>query len=213
MNPQSPVSFTIEQDITKEKTADFLQWQCQVLEVCKNVEGYLKTENLPPLKGVRDKWHTILYFDNAENLTKWLESDTRHQWMKMRENIGGYRFIAYKTGFEEWLLKQKTLPRWKQALTVLFGLYPTIMLQTLLFVHVPVLDHFPIPVQTLIKNAMGCFALTWFVMPMVRKIFLFWIEPSQPSKKINFIGTLLISIGLILMVSLFQKLLPFPLIR
>lgn len=206
MDQQSSVSFTIEQDITQEKTGDFFQWQCQVTQACRAFDGYLKTENLPPLRGIRDKWHTIIYFDTPENLTRWLESDVRRDLMKLRENIGSYRFIGYKTGLESWLLQNKTLPRWKQVLSVLLGLYPTIMLQTLLFIHVPILDHLPVAIQVLLRNVMACFILTWFVMPTIRKIFHFWLEPAQPSRKNDLMGILLISIALILMVSIFEKL-------
>lgn len=206
MDQQSSVSFTIEQNISQEKTADFFQWQCQVTQACRTFEGYLKTENLPPLPDIREKWHTTIYFDTPENLTRWLESDTRRDLMKLRQNIGSYRFIGYKTGLEEWLLPRNTLPRWKQVLSVLFGLYPTIMLQTLLFIYVPILDHLPLAVQVLLRNLMACFILTWFVMPLVRKIFQFWLDPPQPSQKNDFMGVLLISIALILMVSIFQAL-------
>lgn len=200
----SSVSFIIEQDIPPETTDDFLRWQAEIIEASRRFEGFLRTENFPPSVNNNHKWYTVIHFDTPDNLTKWLDSDVRHQYIRTRQDrFGFYRFYSYKTGFEEWLTKQHKFPRWKQALSVLFGLYPTIMLQNILFFYWPIMEHWSLPLKVLTNNLLGCIILTWIVMPIVTKLFQFWLKPSKPSVNIDRIGVLLILLGLGLMVSFF----------
>lgn len=200
----SSVCFIIEQDIPPDKTGAFLQWQAEIIEISHQFKGYLKTDNFPPIPNIRDKWYTVIHFDTPENLTRWLESEARHRLIRNRkDNLGFYRFIGYKTGFEEWFSKQKNLPKWKQGLAVLFGLYPTVMLETILFTHWRVLESWSFASSMLVNNLISCFALTWIVMPLVKKLFSFWLEPKNQSIKLDGMGTLLILLGLSLMLSLF----------
>lgn len=200
----SSVSFIIEQHIPPEKTEAFLRWQETIIKASREFPGYLRTDNFPPSHGIRDKWYTVIHFDTPENLTIWLDSDTRHQLIRnRREQLGFYRLIAYKNSFEDWLIRQNNLPQWKQALTVLFGLYPTVMTATLIFSRWQITESWPVAIVILVSNIISCSMLTWIVMPLVRKLFNFWLKPPQPSSKIDWLGIFLITIGISFMVSLF----------
>jgi antibiotic biosynthesis monooxygenase (ABM) superfamily enzyme len=207
---QSWVSLIIENDIPIEKESEFKQWQSQIEEISSKFQGYLGTQELPQVEGIRHKWYTILYFDSPENLTLWLDSDVRHTFLKnTRKNLGSYRFVDYETSFAGWSYqeekKQSNLPLWKQNLIVLVALYPTVMLESLLISHWQLIDSWTFPEQLLINNLITCSLLTWLVMPTARNLFSFWLKPETESVKINFIGLLLIVFILSLMVSLFNN--------
>ncbi len=200
----SSVSFIIEQDIPPEKTDDFLKWQAEIIEASRQFKGFLRTENFPPSSNTRPKWYTVIHFDTPENLTQWLDSEVRHQFIRTRpDKLGFYRFYSYKTGFEAWLSKQKNLPKWKQGLSVLFGLYPTVMLESILFSHWPITESWSFATIILLNNLISCLILTWLVMPLVTRLFQFWLKPQKPSLQIDYLGALLIIFGLGLMVSFF----------
>jgi len=98
---------------------------------------------------------------------------------------------------------QKNLPRWKQALSVLLGLYPVVMSETILFSAWQITDSWLITWRVLLNNIISCFLLTWIIMPFIRKIFNFWLNPQKSSAKIDWLGSSLIIIGLVFMVSFF----------
>lgn len=204
----SSVSFIIEQDIPPDKTKYFLQWQKEINQVCCQFKGYLKTENFPSSSSKKNKWYTIIYFDSKDNLTLWLDSEERYHFVQARKNkLGFYRFIGYKTGLEEWLVSKKILPKWKQALAVLLGIYPIVMLETILFSSWQIIASWSLSWQILVNNLISCSVLTWLVMPLVSKLFKFWLDPPKPSLWNNYLGIFLIIIGLLLMVSFFTALL------
>ncbi|MBE9171048.1 hypothetical protein IQ238_27210 [Pleurocapsales cyanobacterium LEGE 06147] len=100
----SSVSLVIEHDLPIGKESEFSRWQSEIIAASRQFQGYLGTDNLPPVKGVQDKCYTIIYFDTPENLTRWLESDVRHRLIKTRrKNFGPYQFIIYslRNGFRK----------------------------------------------------------------------------------------------------------------
>jgi antibiotic biosynthesis monooxygenase (ABM) superfamily enzyme len=208
----SSVSLVIEHDLPIGKESEFSRWQSEIIAASSQFEGYLRTEILPPMEEDQDKWYTVIYFDTAEHLTRWLESDVRHKLIKTkRKNLGSYQFIHYETGLESWFARQKNSqkiqlspPPWKQAFAVLFGLYPTVMLETLLFSYLGLMESWSLAPTVLVNNLISCFLLTWLVMPFVRKLLHFWLQPRSDSWHTDFSGTLIIFLGLGFMVSIFN---------
>jgi uncharacterized protein len=217
---ESNASIVIEyDDIADGKEAQFLQWQSEIRGGLNQFEGYLKTDLCRPIQGMQEKWYIVVHFDTPAHLGEWLDSDIRHQIIgKGKKKFGPYRY-KIQTGFEGWFGKYNdtnpSTPAWKQNFAVLFGLYPTVMLETLFFSRFGVLDAWSLAPKMFVNNLISCSLLTWVVMPLTTSLLNFWLKPQQavaenlgrtsPSPiQTNLIGTLLIFVAYGFMIAIFQ---------
>jgi uncharacterized protein len=219
-DPITNASIVIEyDDIADDKEAQFLQWQAEIRAGLEQFDGYLKTDLCRPIHGMQEKWYIVVHFDSPAHLGEWLDSDIRHHIIgKGKKNFGPYRY-KIQTGFEGWFGKgtNAITPAWKQNFAVLFGLYPTVMLETLFFSRFGVLDSWSLAPKMFVNNLISCSLLTWVVMPLTTALLNFWLKPQQstgdaggresPSPtQTNLIGTLLIFIAYGFMIAIFQAL-------
>jgi uncharacterized protein len=224
--PESNASIVIEYDeIADNKEAQFLQWQSEIRAGLQQFEGYLKTDLCHPIQGIQEKWYIVVHFDSPAHLGEWLDSDLRHRIIgKGKKEFGPYRY-KIQTGFEGWFGKngaELSTPAWKQNFAVLFGLYPTVMLETIFFSHFGVLDTWSLAPKMFVNNLISCSLLTWVVMPLTTMLLNFWLKPQQdagqglersnsvcaeklPSPtQTNLIGTFLVFIAYGFMIAIFH---------
>jgi uncharacterized protein len=114
------------------------------------------------------------------------------------------------TGLEGWFALNRGSgatvsgpPPWKQALSVLLALYPTVMILNFL---TPIWHTLPFADQMLIGNILSCVALTWLVMPRVTQLLHFWLAGPVWDWRNEAIGVGTIVGGLALLVFIFQAL-------
>lgn len=215
VEPIATSSIVIEYDgIPGEKESEFRKWQAEIRSGVSQFEGYVRTDVFPPIQGAQKKWYVVVNFDSPATLSQWLDSDTRHDLISR----GNRRFGAYRyhignglTGLEAWFSKRLNAdgkrsnpPAWKQNFAVLFGLYPTVMVETLLFAKLRFMDGWALPYQMFVNNLVSCSLLTWVVMPSVTWLLNFWLKPPQPQPKLNLMGALLVFVGYSLMVAVFS---------
>jgi hypothetical protein len=97
--------------------------------------GYQATEVYPPT-GDGDEWVIIVHFDDEAMLRAWLDAPERTAWLaKLPRDALGFRQQTMPAGFGSWVAGQTAdgtpVPHWKSFLLVLVGLYPVVMLLTL----------------------------------------------------------------------------------
>ena len=201
----------IEYEILADKELLFEQWQAELRAAVSKFKGYLHTDIFPPVIGVHNKWYIVVRFDNSANLTCWLDSDIRHELIRIgRKNFAPYEYKNWGTGLEGWFDKKRSgkpepiLPAWKQNFAVLFGLYPTVMIESLLFSHFRLMENWTFANQIFVGNIISCSLLTWVVMPFVTKLLKFWLKPQQNLIQINLIGISIVFVGYGLMISIFN---------
>ena len=105
-------------------------------------EGFPVTgepSSIRPADERHQEWVAVIHFDDHESLERWLDSPVRAEWIKkLRDEIGDFQLKTLPTGFGAWFAGLSTGPEgepppsWKIAMTVLLGLYPTVMLLALL---------------------------------------------------------------------------------
>jgi hypothetical protein len=214
--PMPGGSIVIEYDgIAGEKESEFRKWQADIRSGVTQFEGYLRTDVFPAIKGAQDRWYIVVHFDTPAHLSQWLDSDTRHRLISMgKRRFGAYRYHMGNglTGLEAWFSKRidatgkrSSPPAWKQNFAVLFGLYPTVMVETLLFNRLRLMDNWALPYQMFVSNLVSCSLLTWAVMPFVTWLLNFWLKPQQSNTRLNLIGALLVFLGYSLMVAVFRS--------
>lgn len=81
---------------------------------------------------------------------------------------------------------------WRDALVVLFVLYPTVMLISLyISPHIPV----PFAANIFIGNIISIFLMSWFIMPKVTGWLRFWLSPPKDAPTSNTLKGLAITLG------------------
>jgi antibiotic biosynthesis monooxygenase (ABM) superfamily enzyme len=162
------------------------------------------------------KWYSIVHFDTPEHLNQWVKSRDRESMISTGSKVfSSYRFMSFATGLEGWFSQRQGgeqmglgPPAWKQNLSVVLGLYPVVMMQSLLFGALGIMQEWSLPSSMIVNNLITSSILTWLVMPLVSQVFGFWLYPaSQPTvQKKDWLGTLAIAGALVLMVLLFNAL-------
>ncbi|MGB5975722.1 MAG: hypothetical protein WBG38_20520 [Nodosilinea sp.] len=197
----------------------FRQWYDRLVKAASQFEGYTRTDLCPPLHcddGVI-KWYSIVHFGTPEHLDLWLRSGDRTELLNQgRDTFLAYRYKSFTTGLEGWFSghiggdEQHSLgpPPWKQVLAVVLGLYPTLMVQSMVFGALGIMQSWPMAASLVINNLITSSVLTWVVMPRISKTLRFWLRPAYrlTTLQTNLIGAGLIATALVFMATLFNYL-------
>jgi antibiotic biosynthesis monooxygenase (ABM) superfamily enzyme len=185
-----------------ERVERFLELQRGITQAAEGFRGYEATDVYPPTDSQDTNWVVVIRFDGPETLQRWLDSPVRAEWVEtLRNEMGDFRLKSLPTGFAAWFAgmvnesKGGLPPSWKMALTVLFALYPTVMLLTI--VVVPYLSRLGLAVSMLISNALSVSILQWAVMPVLEKLLGPWLRANQERQRAYSLGGLVVLLVLL----------------
>jgi antibiotic biosynthesis monooxygenase (ABM) superfamily enzyme len=198
----SGASSVIVHRVPPDGAERFLEWQRGISAATAGLPGYQATDVYPPTEG-QQEWVVIVHFADPEGLQRWLGSPLRAEWLaKLHGPEADFQVKTLPGGFGAWFTgllgrPEATVPRpWKMALSVLLGLYPTVMLLTL-FVG-PYTDRFGLAASMLIGNALSVSILQWAVMPVLQIMLGPWLRAGGPQDRATTIrGAVLILLGLV----------------
>ncbi len=211
-------SFVVEYIVPVGQERSFNQWYGRLVDAARQFEGYTRTDLCPPLDcgdGVV-KWYYIVHFATPETLNQWLKSDMRERLLQEgQDTFLAYRYKSFSTGLEGWFSNQSGgdeeqtnlgPPAWKQVLSVVLGLYPTLMIQGIIFSALGFMQTWPLPTSMVINNLITSSALTWLVMPLVTRFLGFWLYPAYriSNGRKDAVGAGIIGVSLFFMVSIFN---------
>lgn len=200
-------TFIVEYIVPAEPEAEalFRRWYDRLVVAASQFEGYTRADLCPPLScddGVV-KWYSIVHFDTPQELNAWLKSSDRADLLEQgRDTFLAYRYKSFTTGLEGWFsnhaggAEQHSLgpPPWKQVLAVVLGLYPTLMIQGIVFSALGIMQSWPMATSLVINNLITSSILTWAVMPRVSQMLSFWLRPAY---RLTTLQTDLIGAGLV----------------
>lgn len=117
-------------------------------------------------------WTTLMRFDTAEPLDKWLKSPERAALLREVEPLVDYAYLQrMETSFQGWFPTDAKTgqgpPNWKAAMLVLLGLFPIVMLETRFLS--PRLASLNFSVAMLVGNTISVALTTWLAMPLFIK--------------------------------------------
>lgn len=180
------VTVAIAHRVEPELVDDFLAWQERLRQAESKWSGFRGTELFRPVSGVQDEWTTLYRFDNAENLDKWLTSSERKRLLAEGSQFSDFRLRTIDNSFGSWFAfddqgKQAPPPsETRTSIAVWVGLYPTVVILTLLLSPLKM----PIWLGMLVGNLLSSFAISFLVMPYyVNPLLRNWLRPPPDAPK------------------------------
>ncbi|MFC4603400.1 antibiotic biosynthesis monooxygenase [Rhodococcus kronopolitis] len=161
--------------------AEFLAWQRRVVEAEAKFPGFRGSRLHRPVPGIQDSWTTVVSFDTAAHLDGWLGSPDRAALLAERRDRRDFEVQRIVDPYGSWFPAAGpgavATASWKTALSVLVGLYPTVVVLT-----VALTELWPdaaLWFTLLVGNVASVALLTWVVMPVVTRALGFWLEPAD----------------------------------
>jgi hypothetical protein len=188
----SRTTAVVVQHVPKAKADWFLEWQQGVARAAEDFAGFRGIDAYPPADDQHDEWVVAIHFADETSLQGWLNSSIRVQWIEKLQEGGDFELKALPGGFGPWFAglrlgsKEASPSGWKMALTVLLGLYPTVMLLT--FFPGPYTQPLGLAYAMLIGNAISVCILQWAVMPVLTVLVAPWLKADSDTQKALLIG-------------------------
>jgi antibiotic biosynthesis monooxygenase (ABM) superfamily enzyme len=194
---EPPVAMVIACRVRPERMDDYLSWRRRTIAAQAHYPGYFATEFFPPNGKFQNEWVDIVRYRSLADLTHWMESKERQVLVNELSTIAETVHAHQITGFEGWFALNRgpgrvvvPPPSWKQALAVLFALYPTLMVLSLLN---PLMRSLSFPVRMLMGNIFSVALLTWLVMPGATRFLGFWLNSHGDDWKPEALGLLTVA--------------------
>jgi uncharacterized protein len=189
------ISTVIVQRVPATHVKRFLECQRGLAKAAEGFTGYRGTELYPPADDLQQEWVAVIHFDSQQSLKCWIDSPVRAEWVKtLQDEIGSFQLKTLPTGFGAWFAGLETAteseipPSWKMAMTVLLGLYPTVMVLALLVGRQ--LNPLGMALSMLIANTLSVATCQWVVMPPLTRALGPWLHANAPDKRLLSFGGL-----------------------
>lgn len=109
-----------------EARDEYERWLADIREACRQFPGYLSTDVIRPVTG-HDTYTVIIRFAGIAQLTEWMESDIRREYLQRIEHAleKGDRY-EIRSGLDFWFAPPAAKPprRIKQFLLTLSAIFP-----------------------------------------------------------------------------------------
>ncbi|UXY29086.1 antibiotic biosynthesis monooxygenase [Streptomyces sp. HUAS TT20] len=207
---EEAVTAVISHHVRPGREEDFARWQAKAFKTQAKFPGFMGNELFRPVEGIQDNWVVVFRFDTRQHLDEWLESDTRQKLLEEGERyFSGYDVHKVGSAFSGWFrfgagADDTVPPNWKQAMSVVLGLYPTVMVLNLTVGRALTDLRVPDYLGLFISNVLSVSILTWFMMPLVNRVFAFWLVPQRArSVRTHVAGAALVMLGWALCILIF----------
>jgi antibiotic biosynthesis monooxygenase (ABM) superfamily enzyme len=200
--PKDPlVTVAVSHRVSPENVDEFIAWQDRLRRAESKLPGYRGSELFRPIKGIQDEWTALYRYGSAADLEAWLVSEERKQLLEEGAKFADFHSRTIDNSFGSWFAfdahgEPASPPSdIKTSLAVWFGLYPTVMVLTLLLLPM----HFPLWLNLLIGNLLSSVTMTLVTMPFyVNRLLKDWLHPQlkPPRPQANWRGVAIILGGL-----------------
>ena len=197
---QDFVAVVVSHPVAPGREDEFLAWQKRLDEIERAFPGFGGSELFRPVPGVQEEWTSVFRFDTEEHLNNWLESPERKKLLDEGAEFQNFELHRIASPFGSWFsfgdAGAGAPPQWKTAFAVLVGLYPLVVVLTLIIAKI--WPDGALWQTLLLGNALSVPILTWVVMPIVTRGLRFWLvpHPREAGPRLDAIGTA-ISVGVI----------------
>ena len=183
MSDQAPVTVAVIRIVKPGCEDAFEQALHDFVQDSLHLPGQLGVHILRPPPGSGSREYGILRrFENAEARDQFYRSPLFEEWkQKIVGLVEGEPRYEHLSGLETWftLPGQQAIvppPRWKMGFVTLLAVYPYSMLLGLTVGKW--IGGWALPLNSLIFNACIVTGLTWFLMPLLTRLFKPWLYPN-----------------------------------
>jgi uncharacterized protein len=181
---QDVVTAVVSHSVRPGRERDFAHWQDKARRLQEKSPGFMGFELFEPVPGIQDRWVAVFRYDTREHLDEWLASEARAKLLEEgREYFAEYDLRQIGSAFSGWFRFGGAVAgapsNWKQGLSVLLALYPTVSVLNLTVGHQLQALRMPAFLALFIGNTLSVGILTWVLMPLVNRVFAFWLRPAK----------------------------------
>ncbi|SDU94336.1 hypothetical protein SAMN04488544_2345 [Microlunatus sagamiharensis] len=189
--PEQPITVAVERRVDAHRQAEALAWVQTGTSLASRMPGYLGS-GWVRADASSSLWYTLYRFADAASLAAWESSAERRWWLRTGEEFVHDARTERRTGIEGWFdvptsalvdagedeaARPVAPARWKQAVTIWLGFFPTNLVFTLLVSLLPVWGTVPIALRVLITTVVLTPVMTYVVLPFVTARLRPWLEP------------------------------------
>lgn len=181
--PDPLVTVMVTNRVADDQVAAFLAWRKRMAEAEAGYPGFRGSEVFRPIEGVQDEWTTIYRFDTAEHLGAWLNSADRRR-LLAEGGFGDFTLRTIDQSFGNWFAfdgpASAQPSNFKTSIAVWLGLYPTVVLLTLLTAPLGL----PFWLAMLTGNLLSSFVMSYLTMPFYGlPILRWWLNPAPSARQ------------------------------
>ena len=178
------VTVVVTHRVDPDHVEAFLAWRRKMTGAESNYPGFRGSEVFRPIEGVQDEWTTVYRFDTAEHLDAWLTSKERRR-LLAEGGFGDFRLRTIDQSFGNWFAFDGAGAAppsdFKTSIAVWMGLYPTVVLLTLLTTPL----HMPFWLAMLVGNLSSSFVMSFVTMPYYANPILRWWLTAPPFPRLR----------------------------
>ncbi|MFB7874488.1 antibiotic biosynthesis monooxygenase [Nocardia sp. NPDC056064] len=195
----------VSHPVAPARETEFLAWQDRMTEAERTFPGFRGSALHRPIPGVQNEWTAIYSFTSAENLQRWLDSPQRRELLADAPDFRDFEVHRITNPYGSWFppgpaAEDNGPAAWKTALSVLVGLYPTVVILTLAIDEM--WPDAPLWISLLVGNILSVALLTWVVMPIVNRALGFWMTSGRHDPRTEVTG-LICSLGFLTLAAAF----------
>lgn len=194
-----PITVAIERRIDPSRTAEATAWMQAGTDLATSFPGFLGSGWVRAGEE-SDLWYMLYRFRDIPTLEAWEQSPQRVWWldsgrafareerMERRSGIEGWFDAPFATHVESHTVGEVAVtgpivqpvrpapPRWKQAVAIWLGFFPTNLLGTWLLSFVPTFVDWPLWARLAISTALFTPIMVYLVLPWVTRILRPWLQ-------------------------------------
>lgn len=194
-----PLTVAIERRIDPADAARAVEWMHAGIQLAEGFDGFLGSGWVRPEEG-SDVWYMLYRFRDLETLERWENSPQRADWVRSGEDFAKAVRVERRTGIEGWFdadaaasvdprktdgsprtaAVQRPIPaappRWKQAITIWCGFFPTSLLIGWLLTLSPLTADLALPLRVLLTTLVMTPVMTYAVLPWVTRALRPWLQ-------------------------------------
>jgi Uncharacterized protein conserved in bacteria len=198
-----PVTVAIERRIDPARTLEATSWMQAGTDLATGFAGFLGSGWVRAGED-SDLWYMLYRFGDIPTLEAWEQSPQRAWWLDSGRAFAHEVRVERRTGIEGWFDAafathveprhprdgeaaptgpiQNPIPpappRWKQAVAIWLGFFPTNLLASWLLGYLPGFTDWPLVLRILLATIVLTPVMTYFVLPWVTRMLRPWLQRS-----------------------------------
>ncbi|MGM7671663.1 antibiotic biosynthesis monooxygenase [Microbacterium sp. A93] len=186
-----PITVSIRREVDPARISEATTWVQTGVNLAHKYPGFLGS-GWVRAGDDSQVWHMLYRFASTETLEAWEHSSERTWWLSMGQGFVRSERSRRRTGIEGWFDEPATgainLPataefdtpppapaRWKQAVAIWLGFFPTNLLFTYLMSPIPVWGELPLWLRVLATTLVLTPIMTYWVLPWVTRTLRRWL--------------------------------------